>query len=709
MARATANKLYRNFVKGLITEASELTYPENACFDLDNCVIEQKGNIRRRLGIDYEEASHPSHFGLNTPTTHVFKEYTWNSVATRPGLDFLVTQTDEVVRFYDANAVPISSALKTFDINMLNYLAPNVTLQQAQTCELEFFSGKGYLWIVGKRFEPLIVSYDPLTDAITVQPLFILIRDFTGVDDGLANDTEPATLSVPHHYNLLNQGWVNPNNTGAGASQLVWDSFGNPGVQGSPGNSPITDYFAHASRYPGNNKQWWIARHSTSNAFQPSRLETLYFGTSRAPRGHFILNAFYKDRSAVSTLAGIPVESTDARPTSGTFFSGRAWYAINGQVFFSQVLDNKAKAGLCFQEADPTAEGISDLIATDGGAIPIPEMGEPYKMLPVGPGVLILADNGIWFISGGDTGFSALDFIVTRVSSVGVNSPNSIVDTKRGIAFWDRVGIRVLTVGGQEGFQLQTISEETIQSYVQDTVPTSSKPKIKGVYDTHENIIQWLYDSSGTGGYTYDRILNLDLTLGSFYPFSFSTTGPRITGAVEVKDGGIVYRTAAPVNNVWREVFSKFRDDTFADFRSMDGAGQNYLSFLESGYELLDDTMRRKKQNYIFCYFRKTEEEYDENDEPTKPSSCFFQTKWDWADTQDSNRWTNKIQAYRHLRLPVYNEDDPSFNTGHSIVVTKNKVRGHGRAIQFRFESGGIGKDFDLLGWAVAYSGNTNP
>ena len=37
------------------------------------------------------------------------------------------------------------------------------------------------------------------------------------------------------------------------------------------------------------------------------------------------------------------------------------------------------------------------------------------------------------------------------------------------------------------------------------------------------------------------------------------------------------------------------------------------------------------------------------------------------------------------------------------VVVTKNKIRGIGRALQFRFECSEIGKNFDLLGWSVQY------
>jgi hypothetical protein len=43
------------------------------------------------------------------------------------------------------------------------------------------------------------------------------------------------------------------------------------------------------------------------------------------------------------------------------------------------------------------------------------------------------------------------------------------------------------------------------------------------------------------------------------------------------------------------------------------------------------------------------------------------------------------------------------------VVVSNNKVRGSGKSVQFRFECSEPGKNFDLLGWAVSFAGNTEP
>jgi hypothetical protein len=71
-------------------------------------------------------------------------------------------------------------------------------------------AGKGFLFIAHPFCDPLVAEYDHDTDTLTVVKIVIQVRDFDGVNDGLANDEEPTTLSPEHHYNLRNQGWVEP-------------------------------------------------------------------------------------------------------------------------------------------------------------------------------------------------------------------------------------------------------------------------------------------------------------------------------------------------------------------------------------------------------------------------------------------------------------------------------------------------------------------
>ena len=724
MARAVANKLYRTFVGGLRTEANELTYPENSTIAEDNCIIYRKGNRTRRLGFNYEPQDGNSANALTD--TEVVQEYTWRAVANDANTNFLVQQQGPWLRFYRLGTFPVSSQEIQYAINLNQRLAPN----QPTTAfnEVSFGSGKGFLFVAGEKIEPFIVEYNPLDNSFTVTRIYIQIRDFKGLNDNLANDQEPTTLTKEHHYNLRNQGWVNATNDGtSGNSAYYFDSFGNQATYVAPNSTPITAYHSAMGRYPGNNKQWWAARDATTNEFDPELLSKFYSGNNRAPRGHYIVDAGFVDRSAVSGVSGIPAELNEKRPVSVAFFGGRVWYLWGSTLYFSQVLDDKRKAGFCYQEADPTAEDFSDLLPTDGGMIPIPEMSNGVKIVPLGNSLVVFASNGIWSVSGTSAGFSATDYSVSKVNPVGTDYPGSVVETEEQIYWWSQVGIMAMAVRyGQFGvvdgvFDKTNISEQTIQTFFNNSIPDNRKQFVKGRYDPVTNTIQWLYcDNNSFPDYAYNRVLNLDLTLQSFYPWSISVKPDNyVTGIFnlpeavnldhfQVRDStyyfSIIRRDSS--SQPWYQTFGYFYDTNFADWGT-----EPYLSFADTGYELLEDAMRKKATPWVFTYFRKTEENFvpaGDDFDVDKPSSCYFQVRWDWANSQISNKWSTKVQAYRHTRLPMFEETDLRFDTGYPIVVTRHKVRGTGKSIQFRFECDEIGKDFDLLGWSANYTGATN-
>lgn len=204
MARATANKLYRTFTKGLITEAGFLTYPENASIDELNTVIKVKGSRSRRLGIDYE----PSSTSISLTSfnqTFLVSEYSWKNVAEDSDINFLVVQVATDIYFFDLANSPITK--KTFSIDLMNYNVGTTTSLQVKAKTCQFASGKGYLFIAHPLCEPLVVEYDPDTDTITTTNVLIQMRDFDGIDDSLGNEEQPTTLTKEHLYNLKNQGW----------------------------------------------------------------------------------------------------------------------------------------------------------------------------------------------------------------------------------------------------------------------------------------------------------------------------------------------------------------------------------------------------------------------------------------------------------------------------------------------------------------------
>lgn len=208
MARAEQPKLYRSFVKGLITEASYLTYPEDASVDELNTTPSRKGNRTRRFGIDYEDNFLLKALGAN-PESRI-NEFIWKAATSNSANNFLCLQLGSVIRFFSLESVPISDSMKSFSIDLTTYASPGATLSNISLSDCEFASGKGYLFIVNPNIDPISVEYNATLDTITVTKILIQIRDFEGLNDNLANDEEPSSLSKEHKYNLMNQGWVTP-------------------------------------------------------------------------------------------------------------------------------------------------------------------------------------------------------------------------------------------------------------------------------------------------------------------------------------------------------------------------------------------------------------------------------------------------------------------------------------------------------------------
>ncbi len=764
MARASVNKLYRTFVRGLVTEASPLTYPEDSSYNELNTILSRKGSRTRRLGINYLANTLTPSLEV-TDNSFGQNEFVWKAVAQKADTNFLVVQKGLTIKFFDLSSKVAAESIKSFSIGMDEYVIADASSTDAAREVFQMTSGKGFLFIASRYTEPVVVEYLPDEDDIEVVQLHILIRDFDGLDDGLANDEEPATLSKEHHYNLLNQGWLYGNASSSTFSPVsydgysIWDKlanhdpmfFGRPRTTYSrtnPSTGPIQLFKNAIGRYPGNNKQWWVARAEADNPdenikagdFLPDVLNKLYSGNNRAPNGHFILDAFTKDRSAVSGVTNIPKEIEKYRPEAVSFFSGRAWYGAGSTVYFSQILDSTGarKAALCYQEADPTAEDISDLIQSDGGVVPIPEANRIRRLLPIANGMLVFAQNGVWFISGGDASFSAVNISVSKVSSLGTKSPLAAIEVDGTIFWWSETGIDALEqASGQFGpipgkFGNTSISEQTIQSLFND-IPIVCKYHTKVLYDNRNNRLLWLYNNGNTltGKNEYNTVLLFDLTLQAFFLWEFAEIegGPVINGfynnvgeafaseedVVIDSLGNVVtdQNDEAVTISLLSETYvpedveylvnipgqgmavASLSDSQYVDWSSFDGTGVEFESFIETGYELHADAMRDKQANYVFCHFRQAEN-----------SSCTMTVKWDWSNSAGSGKWSRPVEAYRERNRPSESLSDLD---AFEVVTSKNKVRGNGKAIQFKFGTAERGKNFELLGWSASFSGNTQP
>lgn len=721
-------KTVNTFVAGLITEAGPLTFPENASLDESNCVLLRKGNRRRRKGIDYETdyQTVAADGLLDTNLSSKALAYgVWKAVAGNGTRNFAVVQINKTLYFYDLSFQALSAGIKDFTIDIGDYAAPGAT--EVGIDPVSITAGKGLCFIAGKRIDPFYIEYNVTTDAITVTSTDLLIRDFDGLDDGLLPDAEPTLLSTEHEYNLRNQGWDSP---GKGVAD------------------PLVGYHGAKAVYPGNNKQWWIGKDAADD-FSAAIYSKFYAGNNLAPKGRFLLDPFNKDRSDASGISGIDVETEENRPEFTAFFAGRVFYigiesnTINGHIFFTQVVTKRDRIGKCYQDSDPTSEDLNELLPNDGGVIVVPEIGSVKGVYVTNRFLVIFADNGVWAISGsGDDSFSATNFAVSSVSSVGCVSGDSIINASGIVHWWSEDGIYRLSVDQVSGsLTAQSITQPTIETMYLEDIPNLSKVYSRGVYDQKTKRIFWHYSSTAPvddlDRWKFDSVLIFDASLGVFYPWaigSLAVLSPYTIGAIEipaivlneviedvvdtagtlvVTSGGdqitstqrstsartvvdntyvkwLVIAPEATDDNRW--TFGEFSATSFVDWYTQDTTGVSFNSFLETGYDLLG-SLRNKQTPFINFFFERVEQPED----TTSSGGCLFRGKWDWSDAGESGKWTTQEEIY-----PIKYQLDKGIidevGRGSPVAVRKMKVRGRGRALSLRMDSV-AGKDFNIYGW----------
>jgi hypothetical protein len=733
MAVQAAVKDAFTFVGGLNTEGGFFVTPENSWKEGVNVVPTIDGSIERRNGLDYETNYALAALGITAEqkNTWAFTSGVWTSVGGNSNLDFIVVQAGTALHFYRAASGTVSNTKKSFTVNLNSYLAPG-NPDTVGTSICSFASTYGKLIVTSKSTEPILITYDSTADTISVSTITIKIRDFIGFQSPYAVNVEKTEAEwtaegqlTQAKYNLYNQGWT---------------------------DSQINTYKSATGNLPANSKSWIFGK-DTNDDFSASVLNKQDFGTSPAPKGRFILNAFSQDRSGIVTAIAY-------RPRVCAFFAGRVWYAGMpttaqlGTVYFSQVLDDINKVGDCYQSNDPTSEVVSDLEDDDGGTIEIPDSGEILSLEPLGRGIMVIATNGIWFISGIDRGFTAASYSVERVSSVGCVSTKSVVVVEDTLIYWSNGGIYAVAPGntGAE-FSSRNISDQNIKTFYQN-IPVLSKLYAEGTYNATDKLLYWLYSSTetedtGTGRFNKNSVLALDLRLNAWYWFDIDTSLGVIPVSIEVtKETNEtsqvydVYVNSDDVNvstddvvaniavvNGTRKTFkvvslhpvsSNNYSLTFADFlntRSSASKFKDWYSFNTGGVEkeayfLTGYNMggngpsRSKSGMYLTVFMKRTETAFDSNANPINESGCLMQSRWDFTDNTNPGKWADEVQVYRQPR-PFLAQPLQAFDDGYPLVISKNKLRGRGKAVQFRYRSE-AGKDMKIVGWTGTFVGSTN-
>jgi len=714
MPQRLSQKVVNTFIKGLITEAGELTFPEDASIDELNCLLERDGTRRRRLAVEVEESNVLSTFTINSNVE--FTTGTWTNVAGQAGLEFIVVQNGQTIYFYNIASEPYSGNQKSFSVNMTPF--QQAGSPGAGTAKIQLAAINGDLVVTSEAVNPFYITYDPQADTITTAQINPRTRDFEWQGDTVTYSEEIASPSDERIYDTTNAGWV-----------------------GTKGAAALADYQTVNTAYPPLTHPWYSGKDADGN-FSETEWQKVFSGSSLTGNGHFIVDFFNKVRSGLTT----EVETTRFKAVAA--FSGRVFYAgltsakNGGKILFSKQLDNITEAGRCYQQNDPTSEEISDLLDTDGGVISIPEANNIQKLHTFGSTLFVFAENGVWQITGVDNVFRATEYSISRVTQIGINNASTFVSVEGIPMWWSKHGIHTISFDEVSGRgQEQNISISTIQKFF-DKIDGNAKDRCIASYDATNKRVHWFYPSNGEGIFNKkNRVLTLDVAIQAFYPWEVSDSASNTdyiigseylqgfgsdfvdfdvftTGGDDVVTSGgddVVINKLTQLSQadssvalmIFDAATSKMTFGFFQGTEFLDWGDANYSSYAEAGYDFLGDLVLKKNAPYIQVYLRPTETGFTGSDElgytPVRESSLLVSSYWDFRNSTSST----PQQAYRLKYMPVVNES--ALNTWdypENVVTTRLKMRGHGRSMRLRFESE-QGKDFVLLGFGIISAANT--
>ena len=705
MPQRITQKVVNTFVKGLITEAGELTFPEDASIDELNCVLNRDGSRRRRLAVKVEEGGSLSTFTVST--SQVFTTGKWINVGGEAGLEFIVVQTGPFLYFYNTSTEPYSGQQKSFSVNMTSF--EHTGSAGAGTAKVQMASINGDLVVVSSEIEPFYIVYNKTADTISTNQIVPKIRDFEWQGDTDTYYEEDLTPSAERIYDAKNAGW---------------------GQGGGPADytKPLT--------HP------WYSGKDASGNYDAAEWVKVFGGTTLTGNGHFILDFFAKVRTGLTT------EYELSRFKAVAAFAGRVFYAgltsaeNSGRILFSKQLDNISEAGKCYQQNDPTSEYFSDLLATDGGVIVIPEASNIQKLHVFGPSLFVFAENGVWQVSGVDNVFRATEYSISRVSEIGLNNAQSFVSVEGVPFWWSKDGIHTMSFEQVTGSGTeQNLTIGTIQTFF-DAIDGTARLNCHGVYDSSNKRIHWFFPNNNeTITNKKNRVLTLDIAIQAFYPWTISDSASNtdyVLGAEYINAFGSDFINLDVFTSIGEDVVTAAGDDVvvnqlsqlsqananitlmvfdratgkmtmglFSGTDFLDWGDANYSSYAEAGYDFIGDLVLKKNSPYIQVYLRPTEEGFTGSDAtgytPIRESSLLVSSYWDFRKTTSSN----PQQAYRLKYMPIVDAGElASWNYPEEIVTTRLKMRGHGRSMRLRFESE-QGKDFVLLGFGVIHATNS--
>lgn len=747
-----------------MTDINPLASQLDSTKDEVNFEFEKDGSRSRRLGLDREPFGQDFTTSLTWSQLRLSKvsSYYWEGVGGNPELSFIVVQTGNILHFFKANSGTRSETTRV----------GTLTLPYSENVQLRYGPLEGYLGIVNGTPNIGLVSFNPSSSSFSYEPFRITIRDQFGVEETQNSQFETnrnyrGPLTQQHYYNLYNQGWAIP--------RKEWTTTGtlrDAVLLGSNGDT--------AARSPSNSDSIWIGMDQkpisdtsaeSFEAFHYKLFEGLLGSDSIAAKGFFLIDAFQRGNSRLSAwnqhketfpvtgqiLTGYtpPSDTTTGGPTSICAHSGRFFYSgckgvvvdgdarspnLNNVVFFTQLVKNKRDFGKCYQEGDPTSRDSADVVDTDGGFFFVSEAKNIHTMYSFGDRLFLIADNGVWSVSGGSNyGFTATNYKVDKISNFGGIPNNSFIEFGGVGYFWGWDGIYTISKNQFGDWEVVNISKEVIDSFY-SLISSDAKLTCQGLVDRSRRQLHWIYTEGTLFDGAISKELILDLKHKAFYPFKieshpdseayvlsgtqfgdFTTiynegsvlvnTDVVVVGSDIVRsvysqivplDSNIKYLTIRNTGTELVLAFTEYRNTRFKDWE-FTGNSVDAYAYMETNPFTGGDMTVNKQSPYISMAFKNTEKIFiDTTSNIDIQSSCIGRFKWNFSNLDRSGKWGREQQLYRPSRF-YYNDSD--IDTGLDLVITKTKLRGIGKSLSLHVHTEPE-KDCHIYGWNLSLTAN---
>jgi len=784
---------YFAFNGGLNTNSSLLSVPPEDATDISNIVLESDGSIRRRRGIEPIPAKFNSEYFVATDvespsgdswlypvvSSHIFKITL--SDGTRQQCVAVVCKDEIRINVFD-NAQNIGS----FDDPLSTYYLkiPDV-LEKAYYHPTKIIDNSGRLYIINQYIPLIEINYNEEDDTWEAETLSIFERNLTdnpNIDSYVTygdktwkciKTHDPSDNTIPGESESWESYWelVGSKNT----SYDAWASVPEYSIVKITESETYTDpetrqeyerdvttlykckvtHLSSQNNKPPNSTYWEVGPGISVHWFS--------IGLRDTPEWEPGVNYSGFGATYTSNVQEVSWAGSEFNPgfKAGCFSIGRLWLANHlgsrNVIYFSRVAKEPKEYQYMFQFADPYNKEDSDLVATDGGRIEITGAGEIVQLQPFRGGVLALADNGVWYISG-DVGssFTATNYSIEKISDEGLVGSAAVTDVEESVVYAARNDIYVVSVGQISGLpEVKPISTKISDLW-------------RGIGETNKAASLFLYDTGSRKLYIYTNIdtapevqsniytdgaglftsmLILDIQLGAWYKFdidpgdlSAGTLGdyPQVIGGIpysitEYSTDAVVAGEddiIATIMGIERDVvinrnnlgttldthfvvigmevggkfnfcFGYLEGNTFKDFEMNSGiftdTERSYESFIETAPMVFNDVAHKKQAPYLYTVFRRVETGVDpETDLFINPGSCYYRVLWDWATSTNASKYGSAYQAYKPRLIGTEFLDGR--DTGYATVRSKHRIRGRGDTFQIRFESE-EDKDFHLLGF----------